>query len=240
MAQDAAHRPADVLSRRPVPALYEFQFGPILARMPTFLQGAALTLEFAAASTCIGLLLAVLLAIGRVFGPRPVAWLVTGYVELIRNTPLLVQLYIVFFALPKAGLRLDSNQAAIVALSANLAAYAAEIIRAGLESVPRGQVEAGLSLGLRRGRIIRHVVLAPAIRAIYPALGSQFVLQILGSSLVSAIAAEELTAVSNNVMMETFRNFEVFILAGGLYLAMVLLFRGFFSATGRVLFRWAA
>ena len=88
----------------------------------------------------------------------------------------------------------------------------------GIAAVPRGQVEAGLSLGLSRLRIIRHIILAPALRAIYPALGSQFVLQLLGSSLVSAIAAEELTAVSNNIMMQTFRNFEVFLIAGGIYL----------------------
>ena len=218
---------------------FTLHFGPILQRWPDFLDGAVLTLELAAISSVLGLAFAIPLALLRGFGPRPARWLVTAYVELIRNTPLLVQLYIVYFALPKAGLKLDSNQAAIVALSANLAAYAAEIIRAGLAAVPRGQVEAGFSLGLKRLRIIRHIVLAPAVRAVYPALGSQFVLQILGSSLVSAIAAEELTAVSNNIMMETFRNFEVFIVAGSIYLAMVLLFRMLFATGERTLFRWS-
>jgi len=218
---------------------FTLHFGPILDRWPDFLGGALLTLELAAISSVLGLAIAVPLALGRAFGPRPVRFLATCYVELIRNTPLLVQLYLVYFALPQAGLKLDSNQAAIVALSANLAAYAAEIIRAGLAAVPRGQVEAGLSLGLKRLRIIRLIVLAPAVRAVYPALGSQFVLQILGSSLVSAIAAEELTAVSNNIMMETFRNFEVFIVAGALYLAMVLGFRLLFAGGQRTLFRWS-
>jgi polar amino acid transport system permease protein len=218
---------------------YVFHFGPILDRLPIFLRGAALTLWLAASSTVIGLAAATVLAMLRSFGAAPLRWLVAAYVELIRNTPLLVQLYIVYFALPKAGLRLDSDQAAIVALSANLAAYAAEIIRAGLDATPRGPVEAGLSLGLTRWRIIRCIVLAPALRAIYPALGSQFVLQILGSSLVSAIAAEELTAVANNIMMETFRNFEVFIVAGLLYLAMVLACRTLLGVSGRLLFRWS-
>ena len=217
---------------------FELHFAPILAEHDRFLQGAALTLEFAAASTSLGVLLGAGLAVGRVFGPTPLRWPIACYVEVVRNTPLLVQLYLVYFVLPKAGLRLDSNSAAILALSLNLAAYAAEIMRAGLESVGRGQIEAGLSLGLRRGRIVRHVVLAPALRAVYPALGSQFVLQILGSSLASAIAAEELTAVSNNIMMETFRNFEVFIVSGGLYLVMVLVFRALFALSGRMLFRW--
>jgi polar amino acid transport system permease protein len=218
---------------------FTLHFGPILDRWPDFLGGALLTLELAAISSVLGLAIAVPLALGRAFGPHPVRFLATCYVELIRNTPLLVQLYLVYFALPQAGLKLDSNQAAIVALSANLAAYAAEIIRAGLAAVPRGQVEAGLSLGLKRLRIIRLIVLAPAVRAVYPALGSQFVLQILGSSLVSAIAAEELTAVSNNIMMETFRNFEVFIVAGALYFAMVLGFRLLFAGGQRTLFRWS-
>ena len=223
----------------------ELHFGPILAEGPRFVQGAVLTLELAAASTALGLLGGGALATGRVFGPAPLRWVVAAYVEAVRNTPLLVQLYLVYFVLPRWGLRLDSVAAAVVGLSLNLAAYAAEIVRAGLLSVSRGQVEAALSLGLRRRRVflsvvrvLRHVVLLPALRAIYPALGSQFVLQILGSSLASAIAAEELTAVSNNIMMETFRNFEVFIVSGGIYLAMVLVFRALFALSGRVLFRW--
>lgn len=217
---------------------FELHFGPILAESDRFVRGALLTLEFAGASTSLGLMLGAGLAIGRVIGPATLRWPIACYVEAVRNTPLLVQLYLIYFVLPKAGLRLDSNNAAILALSLNLAAYAAEILRAGLESVGRGQIEAGLSLGLRRGRIVRHVVFAPALRAVYPALGSQFVLQILGSSLASAIAAEELTAVSNNIMMETFRNFEVFIVSGAIYLAMVLLFRALFAVSGRAFFRW--
>ena len=217
----------------------ELHFGPILAEFPRFVRGALLTLELAAASTSFGLLGGGALALGRVFGPAPLRWAVAAYVELVRNTPLLVQLYLVYFVLPKWGLRRDSIAAAIAGLSLNLAAYAAEIVRAGLLSVGRGQVEAALSLGLRRSRVVRHVVLLPALRAIYPALGSQFVLQILGSSLASAIAAEELTGVSNNIMMETFRNFEVFIISGGIYLAMVLVFRALFAVSGRALFRWA-
>ena len=217
---------------------YVFHFGVILDELPLFLRGAALTVELSAASMVFGLVIATFGAFGRSFGPAPVRWLVGAYVELIRNTPLLVQLYIVFFALPGVGVKLDSDEAAIVALSLNLGAYATEILRAGIAAVPRGQVEAGLSLGLTRLRIIRHVILAPALRAIYPALGSQFVLQLLGSSLVSAIAAEELTAVSNNIMMQTFRNFEVFLVAGGLYLLMVLIVQTLFGTSYRALFRW--
>lgn len=217
---------------------YTFHFQPILDRWDQFLDGTLLTIELAALSMVFGLAIAVVGAILRTFGPAPVRWLIAAYVELIRNTPLLVQLYVVFFVLPGVGLRLTSVQAAVVGLSANLGAYAIEIIRAGIEATPRGQIEAGLSLGLSRLRIIRHIVVVPALRAIYPALGSQFVLQLLGSSLASAIAVEELTAVANNVMMQTFRNFEVFLTIGVIYFALVQLFQGLSDLGERRLFRW--
>ena len=151
-----------------------------------------------------------------------------------------MQLYIVYFALPRTGLRLDSVQAAIVALSVNLGAYATEIIRAGVRRRaprPGGGRRYRSACGRRRSSAASSC--RRRLRAIYPALGSQFVLQVLGSSLVSAIAAEELTAVANNVMMQTFRNFEVFVVAGVIYLLMVLALRALFAGTGRTLFRWA-
>jgi polar amino acid transport system permease protein len=218
---------------------YIFHFGPILARWDQFLRGAALTVELTAVSMVFGLGIAVIGAAVRSFGPAPLRWLIGAYVELIRNTPLLVQLYIVFFVLPNLGVKLTSGEAAILALSTNLGAYAIEIIRAGIEATPRGLIEAGMSLGLSRLQIIRHIVMAPALRAIYPALGSQFVLQLLGSSLASAIAAEELTAIGNNIMMQTFRNFEVFIIIGAIYFVLVQAFQALFDMGGRRLFRWA-
>lgn len=217
---------------------YIFHFGPILARWDLLARGALMTLELAAASMAVGLVIAVLGAVLRSFGPAWLRGLIAVYVELIRNTPMLVQLYVVFFVLPPLGLRMSSTQAAIVALSANLGAYAIEIIRAGIDATPKGVVEAAMSLGLPRLKIIRHIVLVPALRAIYPALGSQFVLQLLGSSLVSAIAVEELTAVGNNLMMQTFRNFEVFLLVGAVYFVLVQVFQALFDATYRRLFRW--
>ena len=217
---------------------YIFHFGPILARWDQFLRGTALTMELAVVSMAFGLVIAVVGATGRTFGPLPARAAIGAYVELIRNTPMLVQLYVVFFVLPPLGLRMSATTAAIVALSANLGAYAIEIVRAGLEATPRGLVEAGLSLGLSRPRIVRHIVLIPALRAIYPALGSQFVLQLLGSSLVSAIAVEELTAVGNNIMMQTFRNFEVFIVVGVIYFVLVQLVQILFDVGYHRLFRW--
>ena len=160
------------------------QFGPILVHLDRLLLGlvqtiqlAVLSISSAQPSACSG-------AVGRRFGPRWLAWPIAAYVELIRNTPLLIQLYFVFFSLPLFGFKLSSNTAAVVALSIHLGAYATEILRAGIDSIPEGQIEAAKSLGLSRYRIIRHVILVPAVRAVYPSLSAQFILQIMGTSIV--------------------------------------------------------
>jgi polar amino acid transport system permease protein len=217
---------------------YVFQFGPVFARWPELLAGTLLTIELSLISMGIGLVVAVLLAALRTFGPAPARWLIAAYVELIRNTPFLIQLYFVFFALPGMGLRLSAGAAAVTAMVINLAAYAVEILRAGLEAVPVGQIEAGRALGLSPYRIVRHVILAQAVRTVYPAMASQFILVLLGSSIVSAIAAEELTAVGNNIMIQTFRSFEVFGVITAIYLALSLGFRALFCSVHHALFRW--
>lgn len=217
---------------------YTFHFGVVLNQWPLLLWGLGRTIEISVISMVFGLAIGILGAIGKVFGPRPVRALVIGYVELIRNTPLLIQLYFIFFTLPFVGLRLSSDTAAIVALSIHLGAYATEIVRAGIEFIPPGQIEAGRALGLSRPQIVRLIVLKPAIRAVYPALGGQFILQLLGSSIVSAIAAEELTAIANNLVMKTFRNFEIYIVVAVIYFVVVQAFILLFRLGGRYLFRW--
>jgi polar amino acid transport system permease protein len=141
-----------------------------------------------------------------------------------------VQLYFVYFALPQFGLRMDSNTAALVAMVVNLGAYSTEIVRAGVEAVPSGQIEAGRALGLRRLQIVRFIILFPALKAVYPALTSQFILVLLGSSIVSAIAAEELTAIANNINSQTFRSFEIYTIVTLLYVAIVFGFRATFTS----------
>jgi polar amino acid transport system permease protein len=148
-----------------------------------------------------------------------------------------VQLFIVYFGLPSVGLRLDAGTAAVAALSINLGAYATEIVRAGVQSVRRSQIEAGVSLGLSRLQTFRHVVLVPALAAIYPALASQFVLLMLATSVVSQIAAEELFHAATILQSRTFRDFEVYLVTGGFYLAMALGFRALFAGVGLALFR---
>jgi polar amino acid transport system permease protein len=220
---------------------YVFQFGVVFDHLPELLYGAQRTLEISAESTALGMALGVAGAVAA--GSRRVGLraAVASYVEIVRNTPLLVQLFIIYFALPEIGVRLPANTAAIVGLGLNFGAYATEIIRSGLEAVPRGQIEAGRALGLGRFAIIRLIVLVPALRIVYPALVSQFVLLMLGSSLVSAISAVDLTAITNTLQSTTFRSFEFYFAATLLYLAMALVCRAALGGVGRIFFgRWPA
>jgi polar amino acid transport system permease protein len=204
---------------------YAFHFNVVLDHLPELLDGAWLTIRLSAMAMAIGLALAVLCAYGKTAGPRLVRWLISAYVELIRNTPFLVQIFIIYFSLPALGIRFDANQAALIAMVVNVAAYASEIVRAGIDAVPQGQVEAARALGLTRLQIFRLVVIFPALKIVFPALASQFILLMLGSSVVSAISAVELTAVTNSLQSTTFRSFEFYFFATGLYLVMALGFR---------------
>ena len=209
---------------------YTFQFGVVLDRFPELMAGAALTIRLSGLAMLFGVTIGTICAVSKVYGPRPLRWAVNLYVEFIRNTPFLIQLYFVFFALPHFGLRMDSNSAALLAMVINLGAYCTEIVRAGLEAIPGGQIEAGRALGLKRFQIVRFLILFPAVKAVYPALTSQFILVLLGSSIVSAIAAEELTAIANNLTSQTFRSFEIYTIVTLIYVAIVFGFRALFSS----------
>jgi polar amino acid transport system permease protein len=210
---------------------YTFQFGIVLDKLDLLLEGAWLTIRLAFMAMVIGLMVAVICAYLRTAGSRPVRVLVATYVEGIRNTPFLVQLYIIFFSLPSIGIRFDANKAALVAMAVNFGAYATEIVRAGVQSVPVGQIEVGLALGLKRLQIYRLIVLFPALKAVFPALASQFILLLLGSSVASAISANELTAIANTLQSTTFRAFEVYIVVTIMYLGIAVAFRGLFALT---------
>ncbi|MBE7939763.1 MULTISPECIES: amino acid ABC transporter permease [Ramlibacter] len=214
---------------------YSFQFDDVLAAWPLLLQGSWVTVQLSLTATLLGLLVAIACAWAKTSGPRPLRWAVQAYIELIRNTPFLVQLFFFFFALPAIGLRWTPHTAALVAMVVNLGAYATEIIRAGIESVPRGQVEAARALSLRPHQVFRLVVLKPALRAIFPALTSQFILLMLSSAVVSVISADDLTSVAANLQSQTFRSFEIYIVVTAIYLALALLFSALFRGVQR---RW--
>ena len=203
---------------------YKFQFGDVFAAWPLLLKGTWTTIQLSLSAMVIGLLLAILCAWAKTAGPRPLRWVINIYIELIRNTPFLVQLFFFFFALPALGLRWSAHTAALTAMVVNLGAYATEIIRAGIESIPKGQIEAGLALNLKAHEIFRFVILKPALRAIYPALASQFILLMLSSAVVSAISADDLTSVAANLQSQTFRSFEIYIVVTAIYLLLSMAF----------------
>ena len=205
---------------------YVFQFGVVADHASELLHGALATLWLTAIGTIGGLLLAVICVFLRSTGTEPIRWVVTSYVEVIRNTPLLVQLFVLYFSLPALGLRLYADQAAMLGLAISFGGYATEILRSGVEAVPRGHVEAGRALGLKRLEIFRFIVLFQAVKIAYPALASQIVILLLGSSIVSAISATELTAITNSLQSQTFRAFEFYFAAAAIYLALALAVKG--------------
>ena len=212
---------------------YTFQFDAVLAAWPLLIKGTWITVQLSLTATLLGLLVAIACAWGKTSGPKPVRWVIQAYIELIRNTPFLVQLFFFFFALPAIGLRWSPYTAALTAMVVNLGAYATEIIRAGIESIPRGQVEAGLALSLRPHQVFIYVVLKPALRAIFPALSSQFILLMLSSAVVSVISADDLTSVAANLVSQTFRSFEIYIVVTAIYLALALSFSALFRLIQR-------
>ncbi len=155
------------------------------------------------------------------------------YVELIRNTPFVVQLFFIVFGLPALGLKLTAGEAALLAMLINLGAYSTEIIRAGIQVTPKGQWEAGRVLGLTRSQTFLRVVLPPALQRIYPALVSQCIIVMLGSSVVSQVSYEELTFAANLIQSRTFLSFEVYLVTTLIYLLLSIAMRQVLLAIGR-------
>ena len=205
---------------------YAFDFSAPLAYWPDLLAGAWTTLSLSLAATFFGFLLGVFCALANTGRTRWLARVSGVYIEVIRNTPLLVQVFIVYFGLASMGLQVGAFTAATVALVVNVGAYTSEIVRAGIESIPKSQLEAAECMGLSRWQTLRHVVLPPAIERVYPALSSQYVLLMLASSICSQISAEELTAVANRIQSDTFRSVETYLIVAAAYLVMSLVMRG--------------
>ncbi len=215
---------------------YTFHFGDVWDAWPELLDGAIFTLWLSAASMAISLVVAVFGALARTSGPRWLRVIVAAYVELIRNTPFLVQLFLIFFGLPSLGVRLDANEGALIAMVLNGSAYTIEIVRAGIEAIGHGQIEAGRALGLHGFGVFRLIVLPQALRVVVAPLGSQFILLMLNSSIVSVIAADDLTAAAQDVAGRTFRSFEAYIVVTVIYFVLSLVFQGAFAGLERLAF----
>jgi polar amino acid transport system permease protein len=200
-------------------------FGAVLEQWPLLARGAAATVALTAVAAVLGVAIGVACGWARAWGPRGLAFAVGVYVEAIRNTPFIVQLFFVFFGLPSLGVKLTPELASVIAMTVNLGAYAAEIARAGIESTPRGQIEAAKSLALSPAQVFLRVVLPPALARVWPAMTSQIVIVMLGSAVCGQIATQELSYFANLIQSRNFRAFEAFIVATLIYLAIAVAIR---------------
>ncbi len=210
----------------------EFDFLAVLAQWPLLAKGVAWTVALTAISTLVGVLLGIAGAWARIDG-KPLLKTVVGiYVELIRNTPFIVQLFFIFFGLPAMGVKLSPEVASILAMVVNLGAYAVEIIRAGIEDTPRGQIEAAQSLAMNRWHIFSRVVLPPALKKVWPALVSQIIIVMLGSAVCGQISTQELSFAANLIQSRNFRAFEAYIIATLVYLLLAIALRQLLNWAG--------
>lgn len=193
-------------------------FLPILAR------GALTTLHVSLVSMVLAVAFGLFLALMRLYGPKPLAWLSVIYIEVIRGTPLLIQLFFIFYALPHVGIKLSSFVAAVLGLGLNYAAYEAENYRAGMLGVAKAQSEAGLALGLNRGQTVRHIVVPQALRIVIPPITNDFISLLKDSSLVSVITMVELTKIYGQLASTYYDFLGTGILVAGCYLLLGLPF----------------
>ena len=211
-------------------------FSPIFERWPMLLDGALVTMKLAASATILGFIIGTLCAIGRNSKIEWLSNLCACYVEAVRNTPFLVQVFLVFFGLSSLGLTLSAITVSIIALTINVGAYTGEIMRAGINSVHAGQWEAAECLGLSKAQIYWHVVLRPAVERVYPSLTSQFILLMLASSITSQISVSDLTGNANFIQGASFRPMETYLTIGLIYLLLALTMRFVFWLIALVAF----
>jgi len=215
---------------------YVFDFSGFGIYAGMLARGVAVTLWLTAVSTVLGGIVGVAGASISVAGPRWARTLIATYVELIRNTPFLVQLFFVFFGLPGLGIHINEMQAAVLAMTVNLGAYATEIVRAGIDSIPRGQVQAAQALGLQGRQVFRHVVLPQALANVFPSLLSQVLIVMLGSAVVSQISVPDLTSAADFIQSRNFRSFESYLIVTVTYLFLSIVLRQLLNRLGRGLF----
>lgn len=199
-----------------------FSWAAIWQGLPYLLQGAALTIFISLTAMLLGLILGVLIALLSEVPSRGIRVLIRAYIEIFRNTPLLIQIFIVYFGLPQLGLKLSPFFSGLSALTLYTAAYNVEIFRAGLDAVPKGQEEAARSTGLTPLQAAVYVIIPQALRIAFPALGNNLVTLLKNSSLVSTIGMVELMFVANDISFNNFRSFEIYGATAVLYVLLVL------------------
>ena len=202
---------------------------PIIEALPSLLLGARVTLGLALISGFLGLLLGSLLGVARLSSFKPLSWATRAYIEFFRGTPLLVQLFIVYFGIPSSlqglgiNFRLTQWTAAIIALSLNAAAYIAEIMRGGIQSIAVGQREASETLGLSQFQAMRYIIFPQALRRMIPPLGNEFIVLLKETSIASVIGLEEMFLKGSLFVARTYQAFEIYVGVALIYLLMTLI-----------------
>lgn len=216
---------------------YTFQFGEVFAQLPYLLGGAIVTLQIVFISFFTGAALGLGGALGKVYGPAYLRGSINAYVVFVTNTPALVQIFILYYALPDAGILLDSMTAVVLGLTLNSAAYLTEIIRAGVVSVRQTEIDAALTINMGRLQILRHVLLPHIAKTIFPPLSNFFIWLMLGSSIAALFGVEELTGRAINISSVNLRTIETFTVVAAIYIALTLLASAALAFLGRVVFR---
>lgn len=189
-------------------------------------------------SMALGMVVGIAAYLGKSSSHKCVSAVSKGYIELIRNTPMLVQLYILYFGLPEIGVDLSPLTASVIAMVINGGAYIAEIMRSGFQSIPYGIQEAGMALGMTSRQVFLNIRLKLALKNAFPALINQFILLFLFSSVTSTISMPELTYITFNLQSSTARVFEVLLISGAMYYVITILFVALFRKCEKKLFSW--
>ena len=192
--------------------------------LPKLLDGLSITLFLTFLSLILGFLLGISLALGRIYTPKIISWLCIGYIEIIRGTPLLVQLFILYFGLPSVGIRLTPITAAVIGLSLNSGAYQAEYLRGSIQSIKSGQMIAARTLGMTKTHAVAHVILPQALRTSIPAWSNELIYLLKYTSIAYIIQVVELTAEGKFIAADTFRYLEIFTMIAIIYLSLTVLF----------------
>lgn len=216
---------------------YTLQYGQIWPYLPSLLAGAWLSLQIAFLAFCGGMLIGTAGAAALSFGGGIVRRIVRAYVTFFTNTPQLVQIYFIYFALPDAGILLSSYAAVLIGMTLNAGAYLTDIQRAGFESVRASEMEAAEVLGFTRVQQIRYVILPHVARVLFPPLSNQYIIMTLGTSMAAIFGVEELTGRAFNINSQTFRSIEVFSVTAALYVAITLAATVALGLIGRFAFR---
>ena len=200
-----------------------FDFILILNSFPHLVAGAGVTIEITAIAVGLGFIFGLITSVCRLSGVKVLQVIAVCYVNIIRGTPMLVQIFLIYFALPMViGERINPFVAAVAACSINSGAYVSEIFRAGIQSVDKGQMEAGRSLGLSWMQTMRYVILPQAFKHVIPPLGNEFISMTKETSLVSVIGFEELTRRGQLIIAKTYGSFEIWLTVAAIYLVMTL------------------